>query len=109
RAACRTPRLDAAWHTVVGRLSARRLVDGGGQWHRGPDDAVSRNGRSLPAQWRNERRDVVFERHVGDDEPGGDDADGRFGPGSSLYVRPRDVGRLHAPGQPGVGDAGTRW
>ena len=76
----------------------------------GQHDPVPRHGRPLHAQRRHGGRDAVLERDDGDDQPGRDAALGRLErrPGGGVHVRPRPLGRLHAPGQPGLGRPGAR-
>ena len=79
--------------------------------HRRPDDAVPRHGRSLhraaapqtsrrctPTPTTATANPAVTLRSVGVER----------GPGGGLHLRPRALGRLHAPGQPGVGRPGAR-
>ena len=77
----------------------------------GADAAVPRHRRPLHAQ-RRERRSRRCTRTPthGDDEPGRDAARRRRRrrPGRGVHLRPRALGRLHAPGQPGVGGRQAR-
>ena len=79
--------------------------------HRRPDDPVPRDGRSLHARrGATAGRDALLERDDGDHEPGRHPAQRRAErrPGGGLHLRPRPLGRLHAPGQPGLGGPEAR-
>ena len=77
---------------------------------RQPDDAVPRHRGPLRAERRDERRRPLLERVDGDDGAGRDHAQRRQlrRPRGGVHLRPRQVGRLHAPGQPAVGRPGAR-
>ena len=81
-----------------------------GSRHRRQHDPVPRHGRPLHAERRDGGRDAVLERDDGDGEPGGDAALGRVErrPGGRVHLRPRPLGRLHAPGQSRLGGPGAR-
>ena len=83
---------------------------GAGRRHRRQHDAVPRHRRPLHAERRHVGRDALLERDDRDVEPGRDAALGRLErrPGGGVHVRPRALGRLHAPGQPGLGGPGAR-
>ena len=92
------------------RLPAGRHGRGARRRDRRQHDPVPRHGRPLHAERRDRGRDALLERDDGDDEPGRDAALGRLErrPGGGVHVRPRPLGRLHAPGQPGLGRPGAR-
>ena len=102
--------LTDAGTTLVERLPAGRHRHRAGRRHRRQHDPVPRHRRPLHAERRDRRRDAVLERDDGDHEPGGDAAQRRRErrPGGGVHVRPRALGRLHAPGQPGLGGPGAR-
>ena len=92
-------------------LPAGRHAPAPGRGHRRPDDPVPRHRRPLHAERRDRasRRSTrtrttatanpaVTLRSVG--------AERR--PGRGVHLRPRALGRLHAPGQPGLGGPGAR-
>ena len=92
------------------RLHAGRHRERARARHRRRDHAVPRRRRPLHAQRRHQRRQPVHDGRRGDDGAGGDDAQRRQPgrPRGGVHLRPREVGRLHAPGQPGVGRPGAR-
>ena len=53
-------------------------------------------------------RDALLRRGLADVEPRRHAAQRRLRPGRGLHLRPRALGRLHAPGQPGLGRDGAR-
>ena len=59
---------------------------------------------------RRARRDAVLDATTRHRQPGGDAARRRQRrrPGRGVHLRPRALGRLHAPGQPGLGRPGAR-
>ena len=102
--------LDEGRGISVERVPPRRHQRAARAGHHGPDDPVPRHRRPLPARGRGERRDALqrcVHRHR---LPGGDVARGGVErrPGVSVHLRPRPVGRVHPPGQPGVGRSGAR-
>ena len=72
------------------------------QFH-GTADRYTLNGATDVATLYSRRDD-------GDRQPGGDAAQRRRQrrPGGGVHLRPRALGRLHAPGQPGLGRPGAR-
>ena len=80
-----------------------------GRRDRRPDDPVPRHRRPLHTQRRHRGRDALLERDDRDGEPGRDAALGRLErrPGGRVHLRPRPLGRLHPPGQPGLGRPGA--
>ena len=71
------------------------------QYH-GTADNYALNGATAVAT-------LYSNTHDGDDEPGGDAALRRIErrPGGGVHLRPRPLGRLHAPGQPVLGRPGA--
>ena len=104
--------------TDAGSTLTQRLPQGGhderpGRRHHGPDDPVPRQRRPLHPERGERGRDPLLERDHGHGQPGRHAALGRLErrPGGRLHLRPRPLGRLHAPGQPGLGAArsATAW
>ena len=57
---------------------------------------------------RDAGRHALLRRALADRQPGRDAARRRRRPGRRLHLRPRALGGLHPPGQPGLGRAGAR-
>ena len=98
-----------------GNDARERVPPGGhghraGRRHRRQHDPVPRHRRPLHAERRYLGRDALLECDDRDDEPRRDAALGRLErrPGSRVHLRPRALGRLHAPGQSRLGGTGTR-
>ena len=102
--------LTDAGTTLVERLPQGRHIGRSGPRHRRPDHAVPRRRRPLRPQRGDERRRPLLDRDGRHHRARRDDAQRRQPgrPRRGVHVRPRQVDRLHAPGQPGVGGPGTR-
>ena len=87
------------------RLHRRREQRGSGSRDNRRHDAVPRHGRPAAAERRDRRGDALLGRDHRDDLGGGHAAQRRLRgrPGSRVRLRPRELGRLDAPGQPRLG------
>ena len=104
-------RADRCGHDARQRLPpGRHERHVAGRRHRREHDAVPRRRRPLLAERRHGGGDALLDRDHGDDEPGRDAPIGRIErrPGGGVHLRSRTLRRLHAPGQPGVGEPGAR-
>ena len=103
----RAARRHGRRHDADERLHEGRPELGGGRRHRRRDAPVPRHGRPLHAQRRQRGRDALLDRDGGHREPGRHAARrrDRRRPGRGVHLRPRPLGRLHAPGQPRLGRA----
>ena len=101
--------LTRCGHDARQRLSPGRHGFAAGRGHRRQHDAVPRHGRPVHAERRDVGRDALLDGDDGDLEPGRDAPLGRRErrPGGGVHVRPRPLGRLHPPGQPGLGGSGA--
>ena len=102
--------LTDAGTTLVERLPPGRHRHRAGCRNRRQHDPVPRHRRPLHAERRDLGGDALLDRDDRDDEPRRDAALGRLErrPGGGVHVRPRALGRLHAPGQSRLGGPGAR-
>ena len=110
QAARRAARFDRRRYDARERLSPGQYEHGAGRRDRREHDPVPRHRRPVHAQRGDRGCNPLLQRDDGDAEPGRDAALGRDERWSSgrLHVRPRAIGRLLAPGEPGLGGPGAR-